>query len=77
VQAQVDLRGLTGRNQHAVVKTASGLLKLVYPHRTADDLEHEELALCLDLAVECRERVIHQLAIMAPEEFKPLRFELL
>ena len=77
VQAQANLEGLTGRNQHAVVKTASGLLKLIFPHRTADDLKREELALCLDLAAECRERVIEQLAIMAPEEFEPLRFELL
>ena len=77
VQAQANLDGLTGRNQHAVIKTASGLLKLIYPHRTADDLEREELALCLDLAAECRERVIAQLAIMAPEEFKSVRFQLL
>lgn len=77
VQAQANLEGLTGRNQHSVVKTASGLLKLVYPHRTADDLERDELALCLDLAAECRERVIEQLAIMAPEEFKLVRFALI
>ena len=77
VQAQANLEGLTGRNQHAVVKTASGLLKLIYPHRTADDLEREELAVCLDLAAECREQVVEQLAIMAPEEFRPVRFELL
>jgi predicted ATP-dependent Lon-type protease len=60
-----------------VAKTASGLLKLIYPHRTADDLQRDELALCLDLAAECRERIIDQLAIMAPGEFKPVRFELL
>jgi predicted ATP-dependent Lon-type protease len=72
-----NLDGLTGRNQHAVVKTASGLLKLIYPYRTADDLKREELAACLDLAAECRERVIEQLAIMAPEEFSVVRFELL
>ena len=77
VHAQANFEGLTGRNQHAVAKTASGLLKLIYPHRTADDLEREDLALCLDLAVECRERVIEQLAIMAPEEFKPVQLELL
>ena len=77
VHAQANFQGLTGRNQHAIAKTASGLLKLIYPHRTADDLRREELARCLDLAAECRERVIDQLAIMAPEEFKPLRFELL
>lgn len=77
VQAQANFEGLTGRNQHAVAKTASGLLKLIYPHRTADDLQRDELALCLNLAAECRERIIAQLAIMAPAEFKPVRFELL
>lgn len=77
VQAQANLDGLTGRNQNSVVKTASGLLKLIYPHRTADDLQREELALCLDLAAECRERVVAQLAIMAPEEFEPIQFDLL
>ena len=77
VQAQASFGGLTGRNQSAVAKTASGLLKLIYPHRTTDDLEHDELALCLELAAECRERVIEQLAIMAPEEFKPVHFDLL
>lgn len=77
VQAQANLDGLTGRNQHAVAKTASGLLKLIYPHRTADDLQRDELAACLGLAAECRERIIAQLAIMAPGEFKPVRFSLL
>jgi predicted ATP-dependent Lon-type protease len=40
-------------------------------------LTRDELACCLSLAGECRERVIDQLAIMAPGEFKSLRFELL
>ncbi len=48
-----------------------------FPHRTADDLQRDELTLCLNLAAECRERIIAQLAIMAPAEFKPVRFELL
>ena len=77
IQAQANFDGVTGRNQAAVAKTASGLLKLIYPHRTADDLRSDELALCLDLAAECRERVVAQLAIMAPEEFTPIRFDLL
>ncbi|NLF00542.1 MAG: BREX system Lon protease-like protein BrxL [Anaerolineales bacterium] len=77
VQAQAKLEGLTGRNQTSVVKTASGLLKLIYPHKTADDLERDELAVCLDIAAECRERVVQQLSIMAPEEFRPVRFELM
>lgn len=77
VYAHAHLDGLTGRNQNAVAKTASGLLKLIYPHRTVDDLQRDELAACLYLAAECRERIIAQLAIMAPEEFKAVRFELM
>ena len=74
VNAHVDFSSLTGRNQDAIRKTAAGLLKLIFPHRTADDLAAEELAMCLDLAIECRARVIEQLAIQAPGEFRPLSF---
>jgi ATP-dependent Lon protease len=77
VRAFANLDGITGRNQTAIIKTASGLLKLIYPHRTADDLGREELALCISLATECRERVIEQLAIIAKDEFKPIKFDVL
>ncbi len=77
VQSQANFDGLTGRNQTAISKTAAGLLKLIYPQRTADDLRREELAICLDLAAECRERVIAQLAVIAKDEFTPVKFDLL
>jgi predicted ATP-dependent Lon-type protease len=51
------------------------LLKLVYPHRTSDDLADEELRPCIDLAIECRARIIDQLTVLAPAEFKPAKFE--
>lgn len=72
VSATVDLSELTGRNQDAIRKTAAGLLKLVYPHRTGDDIAAEEMQTCLDLAFECRSRVIEQLCVQAPGEFRPL-----
>lgn len=72
VNAHVDFSGLTGRNQDAVRKTAAGLLKLIFPHHAAADLPVEDLDLCLNLAFECRRRIIDQLAVLAPDEFKPL-----
>jgi ATP-dependent Lon protease len=77
VHAQARFDGITGRNQTAIVKTASGLLKLMYPHRTADNLKHQELALCVSLATECRERVIEQLSVIAKDEFRPIKFNVL
>ncbi|MBL7062640.1 MAG: hypothetical protein ISS49_00345 [Anaerolineae bacterium] len=73
VAAHVDFGGMTGRNQDAVKKTTAGLLKLVFPHRTADDLQGDELGTCLTLATECRQRVLDQLAAMLPEEFGGVR----
>jgi ATP-dependent Lon protease len=75
VAAHVDFGNMTGRNQDAVKKTTAGLLKLVFPHRTAEDLEPDELNLCLSLATECRQRVLDQLAVMLPEEFGGVRVE--
>ena len=75
INARADFSNLTGRNQDAIRKTAAGLLKLIHPHRTADDLPDEELKPCLDLATECRGRVVDQLAVLAPTEFKPAGFD--
>lgn len=75
VAAHVDFGGMTGRNQDAIKKTTAGLLKLVFPHRTAEDLAREELEPCLALAVECRQRVLDQLAVMLPEEFGGVKLE--
>lgn len=62
--------GMSQRAHDAVKKTAAGLVKLVYPHRTPDDIEPEELRFCLDLAVEMRQRVVEQLQAIAPKEFQ-------
>ena len=70
LSADMDLGRMTGRNQDSLKKTSAGLLKLVFPHRTVETVEKEELKWCLDFAIECRQRIIEQLMIMAPSEFR-------
>jgi predicted ATP-dependent Lon-type protease len=65
---------MTGRNQDAIKKTAAGMLKLLHPHRTPDDLTEEEIAPILELAVEMRKRTTDQLAIMLPTEFSQIDY---
>lgn len=77
ISARVDLSGMTGRNQDAVRKIASGLLKLIYPQRTHETLTEEEITPCVNLASECRERVLAQLAVMAPGEFSSSQLRIL
>jgi ATP-dependent Lon protease len=60
--------GVTGRDIRAVEKVLSGLVKLLYPHGELDD---DELAEMLSLAVEGRQRVRNQLHLMAPGEYGP------
>jgi ATP-dependent Lon protease len=74
VAARIDFGGTTGRNQDAVKKTTAGLLKLIYPHRTVRTLAQDEFDRCFELAVECRKRVIDQLAIMQPREFRHVQW---
>ena len=62
--------GLSGRDQRAVLKVASGLLKLLYPHGSVTDDELEEVLL---LACELRQRVRDQLHLMAPGEYDRVR----
>jgi len=73
VDAYVDFGSMTGRNQDSIKKTAAGLLKLIFPHRTLETVEEEELKFCLDYAVECRQRILDQLAIANPGEFKAIK----
>ena len=74
VTARVDFGGATGRNQDAIKKTTAGLLKLIYPHRTIQTLAEDEFERCFEMAVECRKRVIEQLAIMQPGEFRQVEW---
>lgn len=59
-------QGLSGRDQRAVMKTASGLLKLLFPDGKIGD---EDLAEVLSLSCELRQRVRDQLHLMAPGEY--------
>jgi ATP-dependent Lon protease len=72
VNAKIDFGNMTGRNQDSIKKTSSGMLKLIFPHKKPDNISSEELKLCMDIAIECRQRVLDQLSIMAPGEFKKL-----
>ncbi|MBC8443425.1 BREX system Lon protease-like protein BrxL [PVC group bacterium] len=58
--------GVSGRDQRAIMKTASGLLKLLYPDGNTTDDELEETLL---LACEMRQRVRDQLHLIAPGEY--------
>jgi ATP-dependent Lon protease len=69
VEQYADISGLTSRNQTAIKKTASGLLKLVYPHRDVNSIQKDEYSVCISHAIEHRSRVIEQLAVISPEEF--------
>ncbi len=63
-------QGISGRDQRAIMKTTSGLLKLLYPDgRITDD----ELAETLQLSCELRQRVREQLHLIAPGEYDRLK----
>jgi ATP-dependent Lon protease len=73
VAARVDFEGETSRNQDSVQKTTSGLIKLIFPHRDVDSIETEELKMCLDLAIETRQIVYDQMAVISPGEYQQKR----
>lgn len=60
--------GFTRRDQVAVERIASGLIKLIYPH---GKMAKEELQEVVSLSCEMRQRVYNQLTEIAPGEFKP------
>jgi ATP-dependent Lon protease len=60
--------GMTRRDQVAIERLASGLIKLLYPDGVMKPEELDEVA---GLASELRQRVHNQIAEIAPGEFKP------
>jgi len=62
--------GVSSRDQRAVMKTTSGLLKLLYPDGQVSEDEIEELLL---LSSELRQRVRDQLHFIAPGEYDKIR----
>ena len=61
------IQGVSGRDQRAVMKTASALLKLLYPDGRITDAELQET---LMLACEFRQRVRDQLNLISPGEYE-------
>ena len=58
--------GISGRDQRAVMKTSSALLKLLHPDGQVTDEELEDI---LSLSCELRQRVRNQLHLIAPGEY--------
>lgn len=63
-------QGISGRDQRAILKTTSALLKLLYQDGRVTDEELEEIVL---LACELRQRVREQLHLIAPGEYDRLK----
>ena len=59
---------VTIRDQKAILRFASGLNKLLHPHEFVSD---GELKICLDIAVEFRQRVHDWLCELNPAEYAP------
>lgn len=62
----------TIRDENAVRKIASGLVKIIFPDR---EFDNRELKRVLSLAVEMRQYVVNELSEMAPAEFPRKRLE--
>lgn len=74
LQGRVTFGGaLSGRDQNAVVKTISGLLKLVHPSPD-DAVSDEDLEWAVRLALECRRRVKEQQKRIGSAEFRNTQF---
>lgn len=72
---RVNFKGMGQRNATAVTRLASGLLKLVYPHRNADTIEPEELGWAMNRAIKLRQLVVDQLHVIAPGDFPATRLD--
>ncbi len=70
-----DLDVGSDRNQTAIKKTMSGLLKLLYPSATSEMPDEEGAAALRDLAVESRRLIVEQLAAILPSEYDPSVFK--
>lgn len=62
---------LSARDEKAVRKTVSGLLKILHPH---GEWSHVELREYLELAIEGRLRVKEQLKVLAPHDYAKTSF---
>ncbi|MBS0265317.1 MAG: BREX system Lon protease-like protein BrxL, partial [Planctomycetes bacterium] len=74
LQGRVTFGGsLSGRDQNAVVKTVSGLLKLMHPSPD-EPVSDDDLEWAVRLALECRRRVKEQQKRIGSAEFRNTQF---
>jgi ATP-dependent Lon protease len=64
---------LSGRDQNAVNKTVSGLLKLIHPSPEGEVPDHD-IEWAIRLGLECRRRVKEQQKRIVPAEFRNTQF---
>ena len=69
----IDFGQMSQRNQRSLVRIGSGLLKLMFPHKTSETIESSELQKVMDIAVDLRQRVVDQLAVILPSEFRGIK----
>lgn len=69
IRQNIDFGKMGQRDQKSMIRIASGLLKLVFPHRTIDTIKSNELKTVLDISMDLRQRVVNQLSVIAPGEF--------
>lgn len=69
ILSRIDFGQMGQRDQKSLVRISSGLLKLVFPHRSSSTITNDELKTVLDIAVDLRQRVLLQLSIVCPGEF--------
>lgn len=67
IKSRIDFKNAGFRDQQAVTKLSSALLKIIFPSKNQTT---EELKWIIDLAISLRQRVVDQLAIISPGEFK-------
>jgi len=70
ISDKVELSNITGRDERAIKRLASGFLKLISPN---GEVGETELKIALDLAIEYRQRVADWLHFMRPGEFERKR----
>jgi len=70
IKTRVKFEEMGFRNQIAITRLASGLLKIIFPHKTIESISQEDLQTVMDLSVSLRQRVLDQLKIINPGEFK-------
>jgi ATP-dependent Lon protease len=66
ISNQIELQNIDRRDQIAIERVTSGILKLVAPHGEVTD---EDLKIALETSIEYRQRIAEWLHYMAPGEY--------